>query len=45
MDVVKDYKSEFDEVINAIRIDLNKLVFDITNFKKLLDSFYPQIKK
>ena len=45
MNVVKDYKKEFDECIKVIRIDLNKLSFDIQNFKVLLDSFYPILKK
>lgn len=40
-----DFKKHFDEVIKSIRMDLNKLSFDVENFKVLLNGFYPKYLK
>ena len=39
MNEVKDIKKELEFTLNVLRQDFNKLVFDVTNFKILLNSF------
>lgn len=44
LSAVKDPKKEFDEVIKSIRLDLEKLKFDLQNFSVLLNAYYYYIK-